>query len=280
VSMSTTTLRLARALALPLLVTIAGCGHSDEEMEAKQREIDKLATDLNTAKGQLAEDQKRYGEAQDELKRLKGQLDQAGLGLAKSKEEMAKLQDALAQYKARADQLAAIEARFKALKAKLDGVPGLKVVIRNNRMVIQLPGDVLFDSGKDELKQGGKDALLQISEIIRSDKDLASRNFQVAGHTDNVRYGGGPFHDNWGLSLARARTVLLFLIAPATEGKDKKPQGGGLDALHWAAAGYGETDPQQGSSATQSKEQQQSNRRVELVLQPSLDEMLDLTKIH
>jgi chemotaxis protein MotB len=217
---------------------------------------------------------------------MKEDLKKAGLGLKESNDEQAKLRQALAEYKQRADQLAAIEARFRELRSKLDKLNqiGLKVVVRNNRMVIQLPGDILFDSGKDELKGTGKEVLGQVAEVIRSDTDLNKRNFQVAGHTDNVGYGGGPFKDNWGLSLARARTVLLFLVAPNVPGKAKaggKPEttGGGLDPKHWAASGYGQTDPQVGTVETQTKDEQQKNRRVELVVQPNVEEMLNLNTI-
>jgi chemotaxis protein MotB len=257
------------------MLTLAGCGHTDEEMAAKQREIDKLAADLKAAKAQMAQDQSKYGDAQNEIEKLKDQLKQAGLSLQKSGEDAARLQQALAEYKQRADQLAAIEQRFRDLKARLDKLTqiGLKVVVRNNRMVIQLPGDILFDSGKDELKQGGKDALAQVADVIRNDKDLNSRNFQVAGHTDNAKYpAGGPFKDNWLLSLSRARQVLLFLITAT-------PKGGGLDQKHWAAAGYGETDPQAGTVETQTKDEMQKNRRVELVVQPNVEEMLNLNAI-
>ena len=78
-------------------------------------------------------------------------------------------------------------------------------------MVIQLPGDVLFDSGKDSLKPDGKKILKQVADIIKADSTLSTRDFQVAGHTDKEPYGG-QFLDNWGLSLMRARTVLVFLI--------------------------------------------------------------------
>ncbi len=255
-----------------------GCGHSDEEMAAKQREIDKLAADMTAAKDQLAADQARYNAAQAEIEKMKSQLQGTNDALSGTKADAAKLAAALKDYKERADRLAVIEERFRLLRSKLDKLNaiGLKVVVRGNRMVIQLPGDILFESGKDALKPQGKEALAQVAEIVRNDKDLASRYFVVAGHTDNAKYGGGPFNDNWGLSLARSRQVLLFLIGP----QGKKPtDGGGLDQNRWAAAGYGETDPQEGTVATQTREQMQKNRRVELVVQPNVEEMLNLSNI-
>jgi len=263
-------------------LSFVGCGHTDEEMAAKQREIDKLVADLKAAKTQIAEDQSKFSEAQSALSSLKEQLKAAGLGLEKSREDTARLRQALSEYKMRADQLAAIDQRFHELRAKLDKLTqfGVMVVPRNNRLVIQLPGDILFDSGRDELKMQGKDVLGQIAEVIRSDRDLMNRYFLVAGHTDNVKYPpGGPFKDNWGLSLARARQVLLFLIGDP-KSADPKKAGGGLHPSRWAAAGYGDTDPVAGTVARQSDGDRKKNRRVELVVQPNVEEMLNLSNIH
>jgi chemotaxis protein MotB len=146
-------------------------------------------------------------------------------------------------------------------------------------MVIQLPGDVLFDSGKDTLKPEGRKILKQVADIIKGDTTLSARDFQVAGHTDKEPYGG-QFIDNWGLSLMRARTVLTFLVAP-DKGSDAKgiPTGGALNPAHFAAAGYGQMDPAAGTVDQQSRDEEQKNRRVELVLQPDVAEMLDLKQL-
>ena len=266
-----------------IALALGGCGHTDEEMAAKQREIDKLSADLKAAKAQIADDQAKFSEASNSIERLKEQLKAAGLGLEKSKEDAARLAQALAEYKQRADQLAVIEQRFRELRSKLDKLNsiGVKVVPRNNRLVIQLPGDILFDSGKDDLKPQGKEVLGQVAEVIRGDKDLMNRYFLVAGHTDNVKYpAGGPFKDNWLLSLSRARQVLLFLIGDAkADPKTPKATGGGLNPARWAAAGYGETDPVAGTLVQQSDEDRKKNRRVELVVQPNVEEMLNLNNI-
>jgi len=81
------------------------------------------------------------------------------------------------------------------------------------------------------------------------------------------------FHDNWGLSLMRARQVLVFLITPADA---KKDPGGGLDPKHWSASGYGSTDPVASNSTPAGRAK---NRRVELILLPNVEEMLDLKSL-
>jgi chemotaxis protein MotB len=275
--------KLIRLCFLAILVGLwlgpIGCGHTDEEMAQKQREIDKLGADLKAAQAQIADDQAKFTDAQSELEKMKLALKEAGVTADSEKQ---RLVQALAEYKQRADQLAAIEQRFRELRGRLEALTkvGLKVVVRNNRMVIQLPGDVLFDSGKDELKPQGREVLGQVADVIRNDSDLSKRNFQVAGHTDDQKYPpGGLFHDNWGLSLARARQVLLFLIGPTSKPGKSGSGGGGLDPRHWAASGYGETDPQAGSVDHQSPDEMARNRRVELVLQPNVEEMINLNNI-
>jgi chemotaxis protein MotB len=232
----------------------------------------------------MADDQAKFSAATTQLDRMKQQLKQAGIGLEKSQSDAAKLQQALAEYKQRADQLAVIEGRFRELRSKLDKLNqfGVKVVPRNNRLVVQLPGDILFDSGKDELKQQGREVLSQVAEVIRSDKDLNNRYFLVAGHTDNVKYPpGGTFKDNWGLSLMRARQVTLFLIDDHKADPKKKGDvaGGGLNPKRWASVGYAEFDPIAGNVDQQSDADRQKNRRVELVVQPNVEEMLNLGAI-
>jgi chemotaxis protein MotB len=70
----------------------------------------------------------------------------------------------------------------------------------------------------------------------------------------------------------RARQVLVYLISPL----DSKGGGGGLDSLRLHAAGYGETDP---VVRNDTDENRQQNRRVELVLMPDVEEMLDLRSL-
>ena len=192
-----------------------------------------------------------------------------GVDVGSLKANLKEQADALEAYKARAHQLELIKERFEKLKAKLDELTklGLAVNLRHNRMVISLPGDVLFDSGRETLKKDGKDILLKVAAIIKGDPQLAGRDYQVGGHTDNKPFAHGPFKDNWGLSLMRAREVLVFLVDPAQ---------GGLPTEHWSAAGFADSDPVADNSTDAGR---QKNRRVELVVVPSVEEMLDLKAI-
>jgi chemotaxis protein MotB len=218
------------------------------------------------------------------MESLNEQLQQTGTQKEELSKSLQELQRALEEYKVRAAQLERIKQRFEVLRDKLKKLTelGLKVEIRRNRMVIRLPGDVLFASGNDKLQPEGKLVLDAVAEVIRNDKQLSSRYFQVAGHTDNKPLSGGRFGDNWGLSTMRAREVLVYLISPLSTkppppgSKDKSKGGGGLIAERLHAGGYGEIDP---VAKNDSEEGRKQNRRVELVLLPDVEEMLDLRSL-
>jgi chemotaxis protein MotB len=258
---------------------VLGCGPSSEELKL-QSQVDGLNKLLQEAHTDNAQQQ---SDLQNQIKDRDAQLAALGASNADASANLDKLQKALAEYKQRADQLAQIEASYRDLRSRLEKLAsiGVKFVVRENRMVIQLPGDILFDSGKDQLKQSGRDVLAQVADVIRNDNELHVRVFQVAGHTDDAKYPpNGPFKDNWGLSLARARQVLLFLIAPVDasdpDAAKAKGSGGGLDPTKLSAAGFGDTRPESGTAGSETDEQRKRNRRVELVLQPDIHEMLNL----
>jgi chemotaxis protein MotB len=259
------------------MFALVGCGHSEDEWQQAQRDIAKLKADLDAANKRHDDDDQKYAAAQQQIDDLTAKLKGLGVDLSKSEEEKSKLRQAMSEYEARLKQLDDMKARFRDLKARLDKLTsaGLKVVVRNNRMVIQLPGDILFDSGKDSLKPDGKKILKQVADVVSGDSTLSTRNFQVAGHTDKEPYAGQYF-DNWGLSVMRARQVVTFLVAPDKGGDKGIPTGGGLNPIHWAAAGYGMMDPVAGTVEQQTRDEEGKNRRVELVLQPNVEEMLNL----
>ncbi len=258
--------------ALLVAMTTLGCGHSEEEWQAKLEEVDKLQTQIETERQAHRKTQDDYNAARAEIEELKDRLKQAGVDVQQLNASLAEQRKALEQFKRRAEQLESIRKRFELLRSKLDSLVklGLSVSVRNNRMVISMPGDVLFDSGRVDLKQEGERILRQVAQVIRSDAQLNARTFQVAGHTDDRPLGGGPYKDNWGLSLMRARQVLIFLITPVDE------EGGGLNPRRWSAAGYGDTDP---VVPNNSPENMRQNRRVELVVLPNVEEMLDLQSL-
>jgi chemotaxis protein MotB len=285
------TFRTHHALA-PLigLLALSACGHSEEEWQAQLAKYNAEVAKVKAAQTEIGRLQQEIAAAKTRVAELEQQLEQMGLGLeskGKAVEELnaslAEMRKALEDYKARARVLEAIRARMLELRRKLDALTklGLAVRIRRNRMIISLPGDILFDTGKTDLKKEGQEILIKVADVVRNDRTLLERDFMVTGHTDNKPLQGGVYQDNWGLSLMRAREVLVFLIAPRevpakpVGGKKVEP-GGGLPVQRWSAAGFGETDP---IAANDTTENMQKNRRVELVVMPNVEEMLDLKSL-
>jgi len=282
---------------LALALAMMACGHSEEEWQAQlakynaavaknqaaNKRIGELEQELQKSKDRVTELEMQLESMGLDLNKLNSALESRGEALAELNSDMERMRKALEEYRARAATLERIKARMVALRKKLEALTrlGLKVNIRKNRMIISLPGDILFDSGKTDLKDEGKDVLRRVAKVIRNDATLLQRDFQVAGHTDNKPLKGGRYIDNWGLSLMRARTVLVFLITPTDVephgyGANRVEPGGGLPPNNWSAAGYGETDPVVPNS---SPGNMQKNRRVELVVMPNVEEMLDLKSL-
>lgn len=257
---------------MALAVPITACGYSQEEWDAKVRENESLRNQLAAQRQAHTKCEEDYAAALHEVEDLKRKLRERGVNLDNLSQSLEQNRRALEEYKRRAEQLEQIRKRFELLRDKLNKLTklGLKVEVRDNRMLIQLPGDVLFDSGSDRLKERGLEILTAVAAVIRNDPDLSKREFQVAGHTDSKPLAGGRFKDNWGLSTMRARSVLAFLIKPVEDG------GGGLDPNNWSAAGYADTDP---VANNDTEEGRQKNRRVELVVMPNVEEMLNLNSL-
>ena len=106
---------------------------------------------------------------------LTARLEKLGQNVGKLASEKGELARGLADAKVRLEELrrqtAAAEARaamFRNLVARLKSMSDsgkLKVVIRDGRMLIALPNDVLFDSGKTDIKADGQAALADVTKF-------------------------------------------------------------------------------------------------------------------
>jgi chemotaxis protein MotB len=149
---------------------------------------------------------------------------------------------------------------FRQLAEKLRSMVDagqIKVTVRNGRMLLALPNDILFDSGKTELKPEGKDALAKVAKVLAT----MDRRFLVAGHTDNLPIKTKKFQSNWELSTQRALEVVRLLID------------NGMKPSQVGAAGYAEYDP---AADNATAEGQKQNRRIEIVVEPNLSELPSL----
>ena len=115
---------------------------------------------------------------------------------------------------------------------------------------------ILFDSGSVEINAKGQKILLVVADSIRAHKD---QKLLVEGHTDNLPLGASlkeRFPSNWELSTARAAAVVRFL-----------QKEGQLQPERLSARGYSYYRP---IASNQTKEGRHQNRRIEIILGPSM----------
>jgi chemotaxis protein MotB len=72
-----------------------------------------------------------------------------------------------------------------------------------DRLVIALPGDLLFQPGKAVLADNAKKALFNLGGVLRN----IGNQIGINGHTDPVPPAGTEYTSNWELSMARATAV-------------------------------------------------------------------------
>ena len=216
----------------------------DAEKAQRKKEIDARDARILVLSNKLAS----LGQDVSRLETERGSL---GGELAEAQKRMEELKKAQAQAEARAAQFRKLVTQFKALT----DAGKLQVEIRENRMIVRLGDKILFDPGKTDLKPEGKDALTQVTAVLKS---LPNRNFQVAGHTDNVPIKSKRFRSNWDLSTARAVEVTNFMI------------GAGMEPKRVSAAGYADQSP---VVPNDSPDNMAKNRRIEITLVPNLDDL-------
>lgn len=113
---------------------------------------------------------------------------------------------------------------------------------------IELRDNVLFDSGKADIKDGSKPILDKISAIISS----VPYNIEIEGHTDNIPISNFKYESNWELSTSRAVNVVKYFIETK-----------GLNPIRFTAAGYGEYKP---LAPNDTDEHRAHNRRVNIII--------------
>jgi chemotaxis protein MotB len=140
---------------------------------------------------------------------------------------------------------------FGTLRQILANEPNIKVV--GDRFVFE--SDVLFPVDQATMTPAGQAEIGDVAKVITkiAGKIPANLNWvlSVDGYADAQKVTGGPFHDNYDLSAARALAVLHLLVAD------------GVPADRVAATAFGSTNPIATGTAAQDYAQ---NRRIEFRL--------------
>jgi chemotaxis protein MotB len=247
-----------------LAATSIGCGYSEEEMQVKRDQIDQLTKSLDKLEQDHRDLQQRFKNLSTENADLTQRLQQMGVNIENSKKSVQDLNKMLEELQAKERQASARLQTFRNMIEKFRKMIAsgqLRVRIQRGRMVVELSENILFDSGKADLKKEGQTALQEVAGVLAS---IPDREFQIAGHTDNIPIKSARFPSNWELSTARAVTVARFLASQS------------VPTNRLSAAGYAESQPVASNDTPEGRAQ---NRRIEIVLMPNLDELPNLSAL-
>ena len=136
---------------------------------------------------------------------------------------------------------------------------GLTITQKNGKVYVSLEEQLLFASGSTVVDPKGEQALKQLAAVLEKNPEIS---ILIEGHTDNVPIKGGNIKDNWDLSVLRATSVVRIL------GKSAK-----IDPVRLTPAGKGEYVPLDTGSTAEARKK---NRRIEVVLSPRIDEILNV----
>ena len=215
------------------------------------------------------------GATRDSLEAARGEIRRLVTALTREQDDRQRVETALRaqgdeaiRLQRRLRQLSQIEAEVRERNRIYEDVIGtfqslidagqLSVSIKDGRMVIQLPQDVLFPSGSATLNPEGRSTIGAVGDALAQ---IPGRRFQVEGHTDNVPIATQRFPSNWELSGARAITVVRLLLER------------GVDPTNLSAAGFGEFQPLADNEAVEGR---RANRRIEITMLPNLDVIANL----
>jgi OmpA-OmpF porin, OOP family len=142
-------------------------------------------------------------------------------------------QVATSQAQAATSQVQQLQQELAALKAK-----------QTERGLVLTLGDVLFETGKAELRPG---ALQNLYPLVTFLQKYPERRVMIEGHTDSV----GSEAYNLDLSQRRADAVRDFLLQ------------NGVNPAQLTTRGYGKASPVASNNTAEGRQQ---NRRVELII--------------
>ncbi len=228
-----------------------GCEAEDiDALHGEQQPAGASSTQTTAINDKMRSELERLGKNVDQILKEKGVLAQSLTDLKTRLDDLRKAQAA-------ADARAKLFQDFvKKFKSMVDAGEAQDREARRGQLVLQLPNDVLTDSGAAEVEAAGEGR-------DRADRKSArvARRPAVSGRRRHGQRAGQrrASRDELELSTARALSVLRLLIADGVPPK-------GL-----SAAGYGEFDP---IASNDSPDGRAKNRRIEITLQPNIDELV------
>jgi len=133
---------------------------------------------------------------------------------------------------------------------KLNETKGIKAEVTERGLVINLVGNVIFESGTATIKKDSYKTLAEVGKILKT--KFPNHLVRVEGHTDNLPMSSAVYPSNWELSSARASSIVRHMIGNFGISKDR-----------FSALGYADSRP---IASNNTETGRKDNRRVEIVI--------------
>ena len=249
---------------------------SKKDLEACQTQNNRLNTQYQDAREQLAAANARINSLQQQLNSCESTNKSLQDNLAKSLNNansnnvnIAKLVDQinesnqyirhLVEVKSKSDSLNMVLTNNLTRSLSKEDMKDVDVQVMKGVVYISLSDNMLYKSGSYEISDAANATLAKIAKIIKDYKDY---DVLIEGNTDNVPIQKTNIRNNWDLSCLRASSVVQALQTKF-----------GVDPKRLTAGGRGEYNPLQPNTTEVGK---QRNRRTQIIITPKLDEFMDL----
>jgi chemotaxis protein MotB len=212
------------------------------------------STSLEEAKKQNAELRNRLGSALTASTELSSALSSKERTIEEQQERLAALQSLIDQQRATMNKLRETVANALT-QYKADE---LEVYQKDGRLYVSLQDKLVFQSGSAAVNKDGQEALGKLANVLNNNPEI---QVMVEGHTDSIPMRG-RYEDNWGLSVARATSIVRILVNTYQ-----------VDPNRVIASGHSSHDPRDTNTTPEGRAR---NRRTEIILTPKLDELYKL----
>lgn len=218
---------------------------SSQLKEGTEAEKRTLMSELENTRAALQEKEDALNELETALNKKEEELMLRETSLRELRENLAQKDSVMrALRQSVADALLGFEGK------------GLTVEHKNGRVYVNMEAKLLFATGDTKVDPQGRKAIIDLSRAIENQQDL---NVVVEGHTDTDEFNRATFpRNNWDLSVLRATSVINIMV----ENSD-------IDPAILTASGRSQYHPVDPSDKAK-------NRRIEIVLSPKLDALMEL----
>jgi chemotaxis protein MotB len=266
------------AILITIALSFGSCVPKRHLLSAQDaiRQLQMDSAQMASRIGTLEQNVNRLQDNSTELEKtriaLQQQLD------ATRKEASNRLQDASSKLSTSQQQIADQQRRLEQLQALIDqqqkntqelrkkitdalvgfGSNELTISTKNGKVYVSLQENLLFPSGSAVVNPKGKQALGKLAEVLNMNANI---NVNIEGHTDSIPIKG-KFADNWDLSVARSTAIVRILTNSYK-----------VDPTRVTASGRSKFEPVDFNMTAQGRAR---NRRTEIILEPKLDELMQL----